>query len=168
MKRIRTLISFCYVSVDLVLLAVVFFVPYFSYYDYRHPVLEFKMHMLLYAFWTTMTILLFSSSQLYQTIRDLTVFREVRRTVRAFVFSTLLATLLLFFLKIQTFSRLVLAQNVCFALVTLTFWRVVKRVFVQYLVARGFNNVNVLVVGGGRVGKRLSEILHSHPQMGLK
>ena len=101
MRHLRTIITSSYVLVDFVLLGILFFLPYFLYYNHSLPS-DFKIHMLIYAFWILSTALLFHGSQLYFTVRELTIWREAGRAVRAFVFSTLLSILLLFLLKVQT------------------------------------------------------------------
>ncbi len=166
MKHIRKIIAITYILVDLIFLTAAFFLPHYLYYGNIGP--DFKMHHLIYAFWIVTTILLFSSSQLYHTLRELSIWREAKRTFRAFLLSTLLTILFLFFLKIQTLSRFVIAQNICFGLLTLVAWRVAKRFFVQYLVSRGFNNVNVLIIGAGRAGKKLAAALLNRRELGFR
>ena len=166
MKHIKAIITFVYLFFDLIFLSLAFFVPYFTYY-HRLP-FEFRLHLLIYTFWIMATILLFHGSQLYFTIRELGIWRESRRVIRAFLFSTLLTILFLFFLKIQTFSRLVIIENILAALTVLTCWRIAKRFFVSYLVARGFNNWSILIIGAGRVGKRFADMLHRRPELGFR
>ncbi len=165
LRFIRVFVAVIYIGIDLSMLALAFFLPYFFY--YRIPS-EFKIHSLLYAFWIVSTILLFYTSQLYLTVRELSIWREIRRVIRAFLFSTSATVIVLFLLKIQTFSRLVFIQNFIFALFVCIAWRITKRFFVRYLVAHGFNNFNVLIVGAGRMGIRLVDALQFESQLGLR
>ena len=169
MRRLRQAVVFAYILVDLVIMAMAFFAPYFYYYHYyKITPPETKLHLLIYAFWMVVTVLLFSGLQLYLTLRELSVWREIRRVTRALVLATLFTTLLLFLLKVHTFPRLVLTTNFSVALVLLIAWRMLKRQIVQHLVSRGFNNFTVLIIGAGRIGKQLADKLHQKPHLGLR
>lgn len=168
MKRIRSLVGTAYVIVDLILLLVSFYLPHYLYYGGLLPQELIKTHSLVYAFWMVSTILLFLSSQLYETPRELTILREATRTMRAFALSASLSILILFFLKVHTFSRLVIISNFFLAIFFLVLWRIVKRYLVSYLIERGFNNYNVLIVGAGKAGRKLYEAMHRKPQLGFR
>lgn len=171
MKSMRVTIVFAYLLIDIVFLVIAFYVPYNLYYDFdvsQRFNVDFQMHMMIYAFWIVSTIFLFNTSHLYLTIRDLTLWREARRTIRSFIVSTLITVVFLFFMKIQTLSRLVVIQNFLYALAALVLWRLAKRLFVQRLVASGFNNLSVLIIGAGQVGKHLADVLHKKPYLGYR
>ncbi len=166
MKLIRQFVVVCYLAVDILLLGASFCIPYFLYYKTLPH--DFKTHWLIYAFWLVVTVLLFFTSQLYLTPRELTIWREAKRVVRAFILATLSTSLLLFALKVQTFSRLVMVSNFSFGLLSVVAWRIVKRFFVGHLVARGFNNNHILIVGAGQAGRKLAEKLDMHPELGFR
>lgn len=167
MKNLKRLIILFYVLMDSVLLGVSFCLPHYLYYK-KLIVDESHAHPLVYAFWIVATILLFNSWHLYLTVREITFWSEIRRIIRAFVLSTLFTILLLFSLKIQTFSRLVLAWNFAVGLSVILVWRITKRMFVQFLVSRGFNNMNILIVGAGKSGQLLAEKIRKNPQLGFR
>ncbi|PIQ85261.1 MAG: polyprenyl glycosylphosphotransferase [Candidatus Omnitrophica bacterium CG11_big_fil_rev_8_21_14_0_20_45_26] len=166
MRYLRIAITFAYILVDIFFISAAFFPAYIHYYG-TFPT-DYRLHMLVYAFWMASTVLLFLTSQLYYTVRELTIWRETRRVIRALLATTLFAISLLFLLKIQTFSRSVFIINFVAALVSLVSWRVIKRFFVRYLIAKGFNNVNVLIIGAGRAGRRLAEVLARKRELGHK
>jgi exopolysaccharide biosynthesis polyprenyl glycosylphosphotransferase len=47
-------------------------------------------------------------------------------------------------------------------------WRVFQVIFVQFLVAQGYNNFNILIIGAGKVGKSLAEEIQKRPWLGFK
>jgi exopolysaccharide biosynthesis polyprenyl glycosylphosphotransferase len=50
----------------------------------------------------------------------------------------------------------------------LSLWRIIKRLILRKLIAEGYHNINVLVVGIGRVGKIILEEIKKTPWSGLR
>jgi exopolysaccharide biosynthesis polyprenyl glycosylphosphotransferase len=50
----------------------------------------------------------------------------------------------------------------------LSIWRILKRLFVEYLVVHGYNNFNALIIGAGKVGMALLNEIEKRPGVGIK
>ncbi|MCK4248650.1 MAG: sugar transferase, partial [Candidatus Omnitrophica bacterium] len=73
-----------------------------------------------------------------------------------------------FFLKIAVFSRLVFGQAMVLMFLSLCSWRIIKRCMVRRLVAQGYRNLNVLIIGAGRVGRSLAGEIKNTRYLGLR
>lgn len=80
----------------------------------------------------------------------------------------MLSIALVFIAKFHGVSRLVFFQFVLSIAFFLSIWRVLKRWYVEDLVASGYNNQNVLIVGAGQAGKSLAQELSKQQHLGLK
>jgi len=74
---------------------------------------------------------------------------------------------IVFSMKIVGFPRSVFLLIVFFTTFLFCFWRILKRQFVNFLAANGYNNFNVLIVGGGRVGMMLAQEIRRNPGIGF-
>jgi len=75
---------------------------------------------------------------------------------------------LIFFIKLHFFSRLVFGWSFVILNVLLIGWRILKRIAIRYLLSKGYNNLNVLIIGAGRVGKILYETIKEYSFLGLR
>jgi exopolysaccharide biosynthesis polyprenyl glycosylphosphotransferase len=73
----------------------------------------------------------------------------------------------MFAVKLSDFPRSVLILGTVLAFFCLSFWRILKRLFVEYLVTKGYNNYNVLIIGAGKVGRALLQEIHKKPTLGM-
>ncbi len=121
----------------------------------------------VFLFWIFVTILLNKSYGLYQTKREIFETVEIWQVVKSVFMSTLVTIISLYLIKIMDFPRSILFLVTFLMIVLFSLWRVLKRIFVDYLVSQGYNNFNVLVIGAGKVGHTLVQEIRKKPGLGL-
>ena len=132
------------------------------FFDYHHPYhLAFISWFLLVPFFNNM-------HGLYETRREQFETEEVWEVTRSVISAAVLLIVLVYILKIEGFPRSIIFLVGLFVNATLVIWRILKRQFVQYLVVRGYNNFNVLILGAGKVGTALAQEIHARPALGLR
>jgi len=105
---------------------------------------------------------------LYGTKRGRSLTKEIFYVFKAVAFSGMLSIGLVFIAKFHGVSRLVFFEFLLAIVFFLSIWRALKRWYVESLVASGYNNQNVLIVGAGQVGKFLAQKLSKQRYLGLK
>ncbi|MBU1863824.1 MAG: sugar transferase [Candidatus Omnitrophica bacterium] len=127
-----------------------------------------SIHVLIFFMWGIILLLLLKSFKLHQTARELPIVRECGLVVKALLYSTMPVATAIFILKVKMLSPLVFIEAFCLMLFFLTFCRILKRIFVRYLVNRGYNVQNVLIVGCNKeVENVVHEVTHN-PYLGLR
>ncbi len=121
----------------------------------------------IFVLWLLTIILLNHTHGLYQTRRELAESIEIWKVFRCVFDSVIVAVLAIYFFKIEAFPRTVLLLSGFFIVIFLSFWRILKRVFVLFLVSRGYNNFNVLIIGAGKVGAALAQEIEKRKALGL-
>ncbi|MDP2652730.1 MAG: sugar transferase [Candidatus Omnitrophota bacterium] len=115
------------------------------------------------------TILFFNNANdLYQTRREVLEGLEFLEVTKSVFYSSLATVMAVFLLKVADFPRSILILIAVFITVFLVIWRIFKRAFVEFIVARGYNNFNVLIIGTGSVGVTLVEEIRKRPGLGLR
>jgi len=122
----------------------------------------------LYVFWGIITILSLSHRRLYKTDRLLSIAKEIWFVIKAVLYSTLIAGLVVFFIKAIHISRLVFILNFISLCALLSLWRAVKRITIRHLVLKGYNNFKILIIGVGNITKELIAEIQKHPYTGWK
>ncbi|MCK5214987.1 MAG: sugar transferase [Candidatus Omnitrophica bacterium] len=130
--------------------------------DYSNPFL------IVFTSWLLAILFFNNISGLYQTRRELLESLEIWCVFKAVAYATVVAIVSIYLLKIEGFPRSILVLSVIFINISLSVWRVFKRMFVDFLVVRGYNNFNVLIVGAGKVGVALANEIKKRPGYGLK
>ena len=122
----------------------------------------------VFALWL-LAILFFNSLHgLYHTHRGRLETHEIFDVLKSVTLASLVTVIAIYIFKIEGFPRSVIIFGAVINFVFLSLWRIFKRPFVEYLVARGYNNFNVLIVGAGKVGQALAEEIRKRPRMGLR
>ncbi len=177
---LRRNIFFLYLIIDLILIGILFFLPYLLRYNpdlfsrifagdlSDLQLLNPEQHLLVYSFWAVVIVLFFFLYGLYETKRELSYLDEAILVLKALFFSSLPSAAAVFFFQVKYFSRLVFLQNLLALAVGLILWRMVKRYLVRRRVVRGFNNQNVLIVGAGKVGQALAREIEGNRYLGLE
>ena len=125
----------------------------------------FKIIFLLWA----LTILFFNQTYgLYQTRRELLESLEVWQVVKSVSLASFAVIIIAYLLKVHDFPRGILMTSVALISVSLSLWRILKKFLVEYLVSNGYNNLNVLIIGAGKVGGILAEEIRNRPGLGLR
>lgn len=123
---------------------------------------------LLFMVWTLLILFFHYTHGLYYTRREQLETLEIWEVIKSIVISTLVIIVLAFLLKIQGFPRSVMILNAVVITVFCSIWRLLKRSLVNYLVSRGYNNFNTLIIGAGRIGIMLADEINRKPVLGLK
>ena len=168
-----------YILIDAVFVGVSTYLPYiFRYNRLSLPQLlkigsslnlpALSSYSLIFLFWGIMTVLFLANYRLYGTNCELSILGETQLIFKSTFFSSLIIGVVIFLSKTFIFSRIVFGEASISIFVTLSLWRGIKRHTVRKLVAAGYNNLNVLIVGAGKVGKNLTKEINEHPYLGLK
>lgn len=122
----------------------------------------------VFLFWLFAILFFNNINDLYQTRRELLESIEIWQISKSVVYSGILTIVAIYGLKVEGFPRSVLILTGIFLMVFLSVWRVIKRVFVEFLVSRGYNNFNVLIIGAGKIGTALAGEIEKRPGLGLR
>ena len=115
------------------------------------------------------SILFFNKSyNLYQTRRELQESLEVWNVIKSVVSACILTIVVIYSSKVQGFPRSILILSGLFSAMFLSIWRILKRIFVEFLVVHGYNNFNVLIIGAGKVGMALADEIRKRPGFGFR
>ncbi|NLE65372.1 MAG: sugar transferase [Elusimicrobia bacterium] len=122
----------------------------------------------VFALWLGVVLFFHGAHHLYQTRREVIEGHELGRVARSIVCAALTVIVFVFSFKIADFPRSVFLLMVVLTLALSCLWRILKRLFVQFLAANGYNNFHVLIVGAGKVGLMLAEEIKRHPGYGMR
>jgi exopolysaccharide biosynthesis polyprenyl glycosylphosphotransferase len=122
----------------------------------------------LLLMWIPINIFINNNNDLYETKREKLESIEIFQVIRAVATSALLTIVLIYVVKIEGFPRGILFISTVLIAVFFSVWRVLKRSFVESLVAHGFNNFNALIIGAGKVGLMLGQELRKRKTLGIK
>lgn len=122
----------------------------------------------IFLFWIFVMIVINSSQGLYKTRREMLEGVEIWAVIKSVCLSATVVIVALYILKIEGLPRSIFIIATMSMMILLSTWRVLKRVFVEYLVRGGYNNINALIVGAGKVGLALSGEIRKRPGLGIK
>ncbi len=162
---------FLYLAIDIIFIGVSF---YFSYFLRQNldflpfTIAGIKPYSLVFLLWGASLIFFLHNYRLYGTDRSMTIPCETVQVFKAVAYSAILLAVIIFSLKIAFFSRVIFLVVVICLFASLSGWRAVKRIVVRYMIARGYNNFNVLIIGAGKSGKELADEILENPYLGLR
>jgi len=163
-----------YVFVDLILISISFILPYIIRYNQLTNVFSgfhlpnFEIYSSIFILWAIFIMIIFKGRRLYATDRSLSIPRELFRVIGSIFYTSVLIAAIIFFAKYKDFSRSVFLGNFLMLCILLGGYRVIKRVVLRKMILRGFHNINVLVVGGGKIGKTILDEVKKSPWLGLR
>lgn len=171
----HTIIKFFYILIDLFFIYISIYLACLI----RESTIPFEAHLnslltpenpfrLIFLFWLVITIFFNNNNDLYQTRRELIESLEIWSVIKSVSLSSLIVVVGIYLLKIHGFPRSLLLTITILLIAFLSFWRLLKRWFVLYLVSGGYNNFNALIVGAGKVGLALADEIKSRPPLGIK
>ncbi len=170
MFRLKSRIYLIYLLIDIMFISFSFYLP-FKFNPAlvpQHYVAGLKSYLAAYIFWGVVLIFFLQNAFLYYTDRYLSISREWTKVARCVLSASILTALFIFILRIDIFSRLVFIESTFLLLFNLSIWRTLKRLYVRYLIRRGYANYNVLIVGAGSAGMTLAEEIKTFPYLGIK
>lgn len=127
------------------------------------PVTHYVAFLILYA----AVILLFCQSQdLYRTVRTRTAMQESFAVLKAVFCATLLLSAFVYLSGVEIVSRLVVGCAGILNVLTFISWRLWKRQIIIHRAAKGIGTRNVLIVGAGRIGQALADVLERNKLLG--
>ena len=122
----------------------------------------------IFLFWVLVTLFVNNSYGLYQTKRELFESVEIWQVTKSVFLSSLVTIVAIYLAKNESFPRSVLILGDVFVIFSFSLWRIGKRFFVEYLVSRGYNNFNALIIGAGKVGLALTKEIEKRPGLGVR
>ena len=179
-KRERV-IQCAYIFIDVLFITISFYIPFLinsyykdadysqnTYFDLYQSDLPFlSLHVFIFLMWSIIVLLFLKNFRLHQTARDLSALHECTLVIKALGFSVMPVATAIFILKIKILSPLVFIESFCLMLFFLTSWRLLKRFFVRYIVSRGYNIQNVLIIGCNDEIHNIIEEVKNNPYLGL-
>jgi len=98
----------------------------------------------------------------------LTIPEEAFKTVTSILYVSVLMSAVIFLTQYKFFSRLVFLLSFIFLCFFLSAWRITKRVILRRLIANGFHNLNILIIGTGPTGIEVSGEIKRNPWWGFR
>jgi len=175
-RRKIFLVKFVYVFIDVLCLGTsIYFAAYLRRYSVQFDItihnLFFNYHnpfQSAYLVWIFAALLLNNINGLYQTRRELLETAEIWTVIKSVIYSCIFTAVYLYVLKIEKFPRSIFILTGIFITISFSVWRVIKKIFVDFLVRHGYNNFNVAIIGAGKIGRALAEEIKKHPGLGLR
>lgn len=163
-----------YILIDVFLITMSFSLAYlmkYAYFRQRHMSIDidnFTPYLFIFILWALFIIIAFSHKNLHTTDRGLSVPQELARLLWALLYASTLIGAVIFFAKYKFFSRQVFCINLILLFLLLGGFRITKRLILRHLIAKGFHNINILIVGAGRIGTLILEEIKKSPWWGFK
>ncbi|MDG4812235.1 undecaprenyl-phosphate glucose phosphotransferase [Hydrogenovibrio sp. 3SP14C1] len=106
---------------------------------------------------------------IYQNWRGRPIFNSIQLIIKAWIITWAFLIILAFLLKdSENFSRGVLLIWATLTLVSLIGYRFLIRIALIYFRTKGFNNRKIAIVGAGKVGQHLAQVVNSNPWLGYQ
>ncbi|HOW35844.1 MAG TPA: sugar transferase [Candidatus Omnitrophota bacterium] len=175
-KNKNSIIRFLYIVLDIYITYVAIFIACL----FRQEILTFPVSFhyllvdqdnpfrILFLSWIFLTVFFNNLHGLYQTRRELFEGVEIWLIIKSICLSSLGMITLQYILKIPGFPRSIFIISIILMILSLSLWRAIKRVFVEYLVSHGYNNFNALIIGAGRIGTALFKEIEKRPGLGIR
>lgn len=171
-QKIRPL----YFFIDFVIITSIFYLSYIFKYNppgsinsmltqIRLP--DIKEYSFVFMLWLIFIATSFRKGSLYTTDRKLTIPTEVLKVLVSLFYTGILMSAVIFFAQYKFFSREIFLESFFLLCIFLSGWRVAKRLVLRKLIAYGFHNINILIVGAGKIAGVISEEIKRNPQWGF-
>lgn len=126
-----------------------------------------KDYVLVFSVQILTSLFAFSSWGLYRTSREWSYLEEAFVVIKAVLWTILPTAGIIFFVKAKIFSRWIFIVSFFAIPIALMSWRAIKRFVVRRMVAKGYNNIHVLIVGTGRAALYLYNEIQKYSYLGL-
>ena len=127
--------------------------------------LQSAMTAVIYAIWTVLVLACF---RMYRMTRLSRMGHGLKNIVLANAIALVSAAALLYLFRLQEFSRGVLAVFYVTVCTVLILKRVLLRVILRRMRAKGYNQKHVLVIGGGELAQRYVQAVNSDEELGMQ
>ena len=118
---------------------------------------------------TVLTIVIANSfGSMYKPMRAKSLWAEAYNVLRGAAIGALVMMSVLYFFKMQQFSRETLALFLAFYVALMLFERLSIRMVLRTLRRRGFNQRYILIVGWNHAAERFVDVLESQPWFGYR
>lgn len=170
MKHYSRFAYFLYLLIDIFLISASFFVICTLNSSIFPRDLEArKFYLSVFMFWAMCQILIFNATHLYRTSRSLSISKEFFIAGKGSAIASILAALFIFLLKENYFfSRTIFLESALLLFLLTGTWRFIKRICIRKLIAKGFSNYNVLIIGANTQAQLLIQEIKDNPYFGLK
>ena len=166
LKRNSELVGIAVRFMDLTIIVLGALIAHYIRFDVFPLALEPKIALLIVLFGAA---IFFPLIDLYKPWRGLSIWVESREVVLAWlVIATIVPTLFYFTKTAEDFSRLWFGYWVLSTAVLLFLSRVMIRIISRWVRKQGINTRNILIVGAGRLGQRVSRNLRENDWTGMK
>ncbi len=128
----------------------------------------FQEYTFVFVLWGFFIIAALDWKELYKTRRDISLQQEAGQVILCVFYASILIAGIVFFSQYKFFSRQVFLSSFVLLCVTLVGWRALKRFVLRRMIARGFRNSNVLIIGAGKIGQLMVEEIQAHTYWGLR
>jgi len=129
---------------------------------------NFTEYSFIFILWGIFVVIAFKGKKRYRTDRSLTITKELLQVGTSIFYTTVIVGSVIFFTKYKFFSRFVFLGNCVLLFTFLGGWRIIKRLILRKLIAKGFHSINILIIGANRVGKIILEEIKKRPYLGFK
>ncbi len=103
----------------------------------------------------------------YKEIRTRSLPREIVIIIKSGVLATIAVGSIIFLFKLTLTSRLFIAINMIVTLGTLTVAKILLNDFFDHMHKKGYNQVNLLIVGTGKRAREFIKVVKNHANWGL-
>ena len=163
-----------YLVIDLWCMLTSFWVPYIirfsnfskGFTDIRTP--NFTEYSFVFLLQVTLMIIAFKQKKLYATDRGRSIPREFLNVITRIFYVSIIVGSMIFFAHYLFFSRFVFVMNFVLLVLLLGGWRIIKRLILRKLIREGFRNINILIVGAGRISELLVEEIKQRAYLGFR
>lgn len=104
----------------------------------------------------------------YKDLRTKTILEQFGIILKSGVFATITTGSLIFIFKMTLTSRLFVAINATLTLSSLIIAKIVLNKLFDFIHQKGYNQINLLIVGTGKRAREFIKVVKNHSNLGLK
>ncbi len=104
----------------------------------------------------------------YKELRTQTIGRQIEIVLKSGILTTIVLGSLIFIFKMTLTSRLYIAITMGLSIVLLIWAKLVLNRFFDYIHRKGYNQINLLIVGTGKRAQEFIKVVKEHANWGLR
>lgn len=157
------------VILDLALVVIALALSFwFRFLNYQGTHLDFNNYIPFLLLLVPLYFFLYYTLGLYEPGKHKSLSKEIGKVVQANLLIMLILFSLLYLIKEIDYSRQVLILFVIITSSLTTFERAILRIIMSNIRKKGYNKKHVLIIGTGRLARRLVSKLHEHRYLGFE